>query len=324
MVGCAWLAFAFPEAYRLDCLEKLAVKEGLDKAQTRWQFQQVFPHMKRLYRESDDNRQAWCKLLESVRSRVNSRKFRPEMICVVPLTLTYISIFDVTTDVERAFARIQRLEIKSRERHCRPSRLQDSLNVLLEVPSCVDALVTRTPEATCQNSSAPLLQVMWRPRLLVAKAQRKYAEFFGTKKLACRSMEPLSLVARAKECRLQAIKTSKPSGLQPGASPCESGAPRTIPKIELRRRWTSHVKGLVTDLRTRGGLQRSTRSPGCTARQKRAFAALAARKSRDRSDFAKAENNGVSKTTEATADAGESKGQGSQEKRSVCGGKCLV
>jgi hypothetical protein len=49
-------AFAFPEAYRLDCLEKLAVKEGLDKAQTRWQFQQVFPHMKRLYRERDDNR----------------------------------------------------------------------------------------------------------------------------------------------------------------------------------------------------------------------------------------------------------------------------
>ena len=35
--------------------------------------------------------------------------------------------------------------------------------------------------------------------------------------------------------------------------------------------------------------RRSTGSPGCTARQKRAFAALAARKSRDRSDFAKAE-----------------------------------
>ena len=30
-----------PEAYRLDCLEKLAVKEGLDPVQTRWQFQQV-------------------------------------------------------------------------------------------------------------------------------------------------------------------------------------------------------------------------------------------------------------------------------------------
>ena len=280
---------AFPEAYRLDCLEKLAVKEGLDKAQTRWQFQQVFPHMKRLYRESDDNRQAWCKLLESVRSKDSPRKFRPDMASVVQLTLTYIGILDVTTDVERAFARIQRLEIKSRERHCHPSRLQDSLNVLLEVPSCVDALVTRTPEATRQNSSAPLLQVMWRPRLLLAKAQRKYAEFFGTKKLVCRSMEPLSLVARAKELRVRAIKISKPCGLQPGASPCKSGAPRKVPKIEMRRRWTSHVKGLVTGLKTRGGLQRSTRSPGYTARQKRAFTALAARKGRDRSEFQKAE-----------------------------------
>ena len=61
------------------------------------------------------------------------------MDCVVQLTLTYLGILDVTTDVERAFSRIQRLEIKSRERHCHATRLQDSLNVLLEVPSCVDA-----------------------------------------------------------------------------------------------------------------------------------------------------------------------------------------
>jgi len=130
------------------------VKEGLNKAQTRWQFQQVLPHMKRLYRESEDNREVWCKLLDSVRIKENSRKFRADMNCVVHLALTYIGILDVTTDVERAFSRIQRLEIKSRERHCHPSRLQDSLNIMLEVSVCVDALVTRTPEATRQNSSA--------------------------------------------------------------------------------------------------------------------------------------------------------------------------
>ena len=50
---------AFPEAYRLDCLEKLAAKENLDKAQTRYQFQQVFPHMKRLHQQTGDNRLAW-------------------------------------------------------------------------------------------------------------------------------------------------------------------------------------------------------------------------------------------------------------------------
>ena len=96
---------AFPEAYRLECLEKLAVKEGLDKVQTRWQFTQVFPHMKRLHRESGDNREAWCKLLNSLRSRHDKRKFRPDMDCVVQLTLTYLGILDVTTDVERAFSR---------------------------------------------------------------------------------------------------------------------------------------------------------------------------------------------------------------------------
>jgi hypothetical protein len=283
---------AFPEAYRLECFERLAVKEGLNKAQTRWQFQQVLPHMKRLYRESEDNREAWCKLLDSVRIKENSRKFRADMNCVVHLALTYIGILDVTTDVERAFSRIQRLEIKSRERHCHPSRLQDSLNIMLEVPVCVDALVTRTPEATRQNSSAPLLQVIWRPRPLLAKAQRKYAEFFCTKKLTCRSMEPVSLAARAKELRVRAIKTVKASGLQPGApSSNKSGAPRKVAKIEMKRRWTSHVRDLVKDLmKTRGGLQRSTRSPSCTARQMQAFSALAVRRKRDRREFHKDED----------------------------------
>ena len=164
------------------------------------------------------------------------------------------------------------------------------MNVLLEVPSCVDALVTRTPEATRQTSSAPLLQIIWRPKALLAKAQRKYAEFFGTKKLACRKMEPLALSDRAKQVRTRAIKTSKPSGLQPGvASSNKPGAPRTVAKIEMRRRWTSHVKQLVKNEKAGGGFQTSTASPGCTARQKMALAALAARKSRDRSEFDKAE-----------------------------------
>ena len=89
---------AFPEAYRLECLEKLAVKEGLDKTQTRCQSQQVFPHMKRLLRETGDNRLAWCRLLETLRVRKSGlrdkpvkRKFRADMSCVVQLALTYIS-----------------------------------------------------------------------------------------------------------------------------------------------------------------------------------------------------------------------------------------
>ena len=276
---------AFPEAYRLDCLERLAKKEGLDKAQTRWQFQQVLPCMKRFYRESEDNREAWCKLLESLRISEHESQFRRDMDCVVHLTLTYLGILEVTTDVERAFSRIQRLEVKSRERHCHPSRLQDSLNVMLEVPSCVDTLVTRTTEATRQNSSAPLLQVLWRPKPSLAKAQRKYAEFSGTKKLACRSMEPISLGARAKQFRFREIRIAKSCGVQPATC-----APRQVTKIEMRRRWTSHIKDLVKDAQTRDGPRRSTTPSDCTARQKQAFTALAARKSRDRREFHKVED----------------------------------
>jgi len=187
---------AFPEAYRLECLEKSAVKVGLDKTQTRDQFQQVFPHMKRLLRETGDNRLAWCRLLETLRVRKSGlpgdkpvkRKFRANMSCVVQLALTYICILDVTTDVERCFARLQRLEIKPRERHCHPSRLHDSLNIVLEVPSTVDALVTRTPTPVRLDSKAPLLHLMWRTGPLLTKAQAKYAEFFGRKRLPCRSI----------------------------------------------------------------------------------------------------------------------------------------
>ena len=45
------------------------MKEGLDKAQTRWQFQQVFPHTKRLDRERGDNR-----------IRLSARPFCPSQI----------------------------------------------------------------------------------------------------------------------------------------------------------------------------------------------------------------------------------------------------
>ena len=201
---------AFPEAYRLKCLEKLAVKEGLDKTQTRFQFQQVLPHMKRLHQETGDNRLAWCKLLESLRRRdaassqpAAAGRFRKDMQFVVSLALTFIGILDVTTDVERCFARLQRLEIKSRERHCHPSRLHDSLNIVLEVPSSVEALVTRTPAPVrlSASSKAPLLQLMWIPGPLITSAQAKYAEFFGQKRLACRSMEAKPLALRAKEFR---------------------------------------------------------------------------------------------------------------------------
>ena len=153
---------AFPEEYRFKCWEKLAAKENLDTAQTRFQFQQVLPHMKRHYQETGDNRSAWCQLLESLRLKADcgepggkAKPFRKDMHCVVSLALTYIGILDVTTCVERCFSRLQRLEIKSRERHCHASRLHDSLNIVCEVPSNVDALVSRAPAPVRLSASAP-------------------------------------------------------------------------------------------------------------------------------------------------------------------------
>ena len=233
---------AFPEAYRLDCLEKLAVKENLDKAQTRFQFEQVFSHMKRHYRESGENRVAWAKLLESLRLKKEPKKFRPDFSCVVSLTLTFIGILDVTTDVERAFSRLARLEIKSRERHCHPSRLHDSLNIVLEVPSVVDALVTRTPEPLRLpgRGKAPLLQILWRPGPVIRQAQRKYAEFFGIRCLASRSMEVLPLARRAQQ--LPKICVKKSAKVTPG---------RKCSKVKRRQAWSTSVQQVVKDMRAK-------------------------------------------------------------------------
>ena len=155
----------------------------------------MFPHIKRLHRETGDNRLAWCRLLDSLR-RKDSGKFRRDLRYVVHLTVTYIGILDATANVERCFARIQRLEIKSRERHCHPSRLQDSLNIVLEVTSKLDALATRTPEPIRKDGKAPLLQLLWRPGPLLCKAQQKYAECFGRK--SCRA-------DRWRQCRLPSV-----------------------------------------------------------------------------------------------------------------------
>ena len=287
-------ATAFPEAYRLDCLEKLAVKENLDKAQTRHQFQQVFPHMKRLYQETGDNRLAWAKLLESLRVRRDCNTFRADMQCVVSLAVTFIGLLDVTTCVERCFARLQRLEIKSRERHCHPSRLHDSLNIVLQVPSNVDALVTRTPAPVrlSASSKAPLLQLLWLPSPLITKAQSKYAEFFGRRALECRSMEAKPLALRAQEFRGTWVKKNLKSGLKQGSA--------NITKGQLKQKWTAHVTGLVKSWRKRkgslqpgsSGLQQDANcglQPAAAARQKIAFDALARRKLKDRFDFEKAE-----------------------------------
>ena len=232
---------AFPEAYRMKCLEKLAVKEGLDKAQTRFQFQQVFPHMQRLYRETGDNRLAWSKLLESFRNPTNRRKFRADMSCVLHLAVTYIGILDVTTDVERCFSRLQRLEIKSRERHCHPSRLEDSLNIVLEVPSSVDALVDRRHEPMRRESKSQIFQEMWRPGPLLIAAQSKYAEFFGQKKLACRSLVVKPLALRATECPVGRVYQ------------CSEITPKkaALTKKEVLNKWTTHVQDLVKDWRKR-------------------------------------------------------------------------
>lgn len=194
-------------------------------------------------------------------------------------------ILDVTTDVERCFARLQRLEIKSRERHCHPSRLHDSLNIVLEVPSTVDALVTRTPTPVRLDSKAPLLHLMWRPGPLLTKAQAKYAEFFGRKRLPCRSMEAVPLALRAKEIRGRVVRKSQ------AVSP---KAKAKITKAALKKKWTKHVQGLVKEWRNRAGsLKPSSSASGLqpveSERQQRAFVAMARRKLSDRLNFEKTE-----------------------------------
>ena len=98
---------------------------------------------------------------------------------------------------DRTFSRVELLELKRRTRHLDTVALKDEIQIALEAPSELGALVHRQP--TTPAIEGQEIQFVWRPRSLVLKAQRKYSEFFGVRYLASRSLKPATLEERANQ-----------------------------------------------------------------------------------------------------------------------------
>ena len=178
-------------------------------------------------------------LLESLRSR--SGKFRIDADCLVQLVLSFLGLLQDTSDVERAFATLELLELKRRVRLLPEVAIKDAIQIALEVPSQIGALVLKSP-IPYSTPGGEKVQIVWRPRSFITKSQGKYASFWGSLRLQSRSLAPVSLKTRAAQLKksrpriLLKKKTKKQySGSQPGK----------LTKKGLRCKWDTTVKVLV-------------------------------------------------------------------------------
>jgi hypothetical protein len=244
---CKFAAFAqgrarLPEPLQLQYIGELAAKEGVDAAQAQHQFLRLSPSFKRMHAESGDNRRMCERVVESLRTRTGY--FRKDFADIIEIMLTYIGILDGTSDVERLFAKVELLEMKRRIHHFDCVTMKDALQVLLEIPMQLGALVSVSHHAIPSSvvlNNARELQVLWRPGKIILKAQRKYATFFGKRKLVSRSLAPQSTQQRA--ISLASVKVR----VQPTAV-----VRKTVLKVTRRRRkeeWLDSVKSLVSDMR---------------------------------------------------------------------------
>jgi hypothetical protein len=244
---CKFGAFAqgrarLPEPLQLQYIGELASKEGVDVAQAQHQFLRLSPSFKRMHAESGDNRTMCERVVESLRTPRGY--FRKDFADIIEILLTYIGILDGTSDVERLFAKVELLEMKRRINHFDCLTMKDALQVLLEIPRQLGALVSVShhsiPSSVVQNNAREL-QVLWRPGKVILKAQMKYASFFGKRKLLSRSLTTQSIQQRAKS-----LASVKPR-LQ-----TTTVVRKTTLKVTRRRRkqdWLDSVKSLVVDMK---------------------------------------------------------------------------
>ena len=166
---------------RRDHIQKLAAKEGVDEARAWTQFFEALPHAMRYHKECGDARQSWISYLEACcREPRHPRGWRSNADCIVPLVLTYLGIMDGSSDIERNFSALELVECRRAKRHHSEQFLQDLLKVRLEAP---------------EEFRKPQLGTGWEraQHQFVEAAQRQYAEFFGTRRLASRSLTPVSV-----------------------------------------------------------------------------------------------------------------------------------
>jgi hypothetical protein len=168
-------------ATRQEHILALAAKEGVDPARAWTQFFEAFPHATRYHKECGDTRQSWISYLEACcRKTRHPKDWRREADCIVPLVITFLGIMDGSSDIERNFSMLELTECRRAKRHHSEQFLQDMLKVRLQAPE-----EFRKPQlgAGCEQAGLQFLRA----------AQRQYAKFFGTRRLASRSMNPVSL-----------------------------------------------------------------------------------------------------------------------------------
>ena len=231
----------FPTEMRLQFIGQLAAKERVNPHEARSQFLSALPHMKRLYEETGDNREAWCAYVQILQRHHGqlqaavcgsqpgkTKTLKQTHGALLTIILTYIALLDCTSDVERMFACLASQEAKSRERHMAPVVLSAVLTVAVAVPSNTDSLVVRVTDAARS-------QLWWKPKPFLLKAMRKYAEFFGTRSFASRSTVMQSGLARAAQKPRMRIGTPR--------------AAKHVTKKAMKERWCEAAKTLVQSWR---------------------------------------------------------------------------
>jgi hypothetical protein len=231
----------YAESIRLTCVEELAVKEDLCPVKCRNQFCQILPLLRRHYSECLDNREALIRSLEVF--RVSNTTFRSEVAEILELSLSFIGLLDATGDCERTFAKKNRLCPNGREMCC--VALKDSIQISQEVSQSLDCLVDRMPAPVLlekERAKQLFVQVAFRPGKFILKGMSRYAEFYGQRRLASRSLVPVSVRGKAsKSVRSRApVITVKPLV-----------ARAKITKVAIRARWMKSVSLLVAQLRNR-------------------------------------------------------------------------
>ena len=103
-----------PEQVRLDLVEELAVKEGVDRVQARQGMFELIPFAEKVWDEVRDDRKTWIVIAEKMRVSIGSHVFRADKRAILSIVFTFTGILGESCTVERIFARLQLIESKHR------------------------------------------------------------------------------------------------------------------------------------------------------------------------------------------------------------------
>lgn len=179
-------------------MEALAKKEVVDPKTARQTFMDLRPRARKMHKELGDDKKVWQALLESV--KVNATRFRPDCNAFAKVCVSFLVVLDVTPEIERIFSRVQLLEAKRRSASG-IFALRDAVLVIIGVSMVVNELVEKTPSqySVALAGHAPVSMVLvWKPGRLIRRAQTKYLEFYGARKMWCRSLAPTTLATKRK------------------------------------------------------------------------------------------------------------------------------